>query len=179
MCRKLNGATLNRYCAHPSEWVEIEVIDLKKEVTMKKQFLSIALTTFFGLGTVAIAAPQQDQQAPAPTQQREHRPVDPNRQVQMLGKRLNLTTDQQNQILPILTDRQQQIAALKADSSLSPKDRHAKMRAIREDSDAKIRGLLNDNQKQAYDQMLQRERERMQQHREQRQNGAQSTGTTN
>jgi Spy/CpxP family protein refolding chaperone len=130
---------------------------------MKKQIVTLALTTFFGLGTLCVAAPQQDQQAPAPAQAREHRPADPNRQVKTLSKRLNLSADQQNQILPILTNRQQQIAALRADSSLSAQDRRAKMRTIRENSDAQIRGLLNDNQKQAYDQMLQQQREHMQQ----------------
>lgn len=134
---------------------------------MKKQVVTLALTTFFGLGTIgiAVAAPQQEQQAPAPAQAREHRPADPNRQVKMLSKRLNLTADQQSQILPIVTNRQQQIAALQADNSVSAQDRHAKMRAIRENSDAQIRGLLNDNQKQAYDQMLQQQRQRMQQRR--------------
>jgi hypothetical protein len=145
---------------------------------MKKQFVTLALTTFLGLGTVGLiaAAPQQDQQAPA--QAREHRPVDPNRQIKMLSKRLNLPADQQNQILPILSDRQQQIANLQADNSLSPQDRHAKMRAAREDSDAKIRSLLNDTQKQAYDQMLQRQHERMQQRGRQHENGAQSSAET-
>ncbi len=140
---------------------------------MKKQIVTLALTTFFGLGTigVAVAAPQ-DPQAPAPVQAREHRPVDPNRQVKMLSKRLNLTADQQNQVLPILGDQQQQIAGIQADNSLSQKDRHAKMRAVRQDSDAKIRALLNDNQKQAYDQMLQQRRERKQQ----RQKQVQGTG---
>ena len=140
---------------------------------MKKQIVTLALTTFFGLGTVgvAVAAPQQDQQAPAPAQAREHRPVDPNRQIKMLSKRLSLSSDQQNQILPILTNRQQQIAALRADSSLSAQDRRAKMHAIRENSDAQIRGLLNDTQKQAYDQMLQQQHERMQQHRGQASQG--------
>jgi periplasmic protein CpxP/Spy len=158
----------------PSEWVEIEKFGRQKEVTMKKQILSIALTTFFGLGTVGLAtAAPQDQQAPASTQQspEQHRRMDPNRQVQMLTKKLNLTDDQQNQILPILTDRQQQFAAVQADSSLAAKDRHAKMRAIREDSDAKIRAVLNDTQKQTYDQLLQQQRDRMRQHREQHQNG--------
>ncbi len=140
---------------------------------MKKQIITLALTTFFGLGVigVAVAAPQQDQQAPAPTQAREHRPVDPNRQVKMLSKRLNLSADQQNQLLPILTNREQQIAALRADNTLSAKDRHAKMREIRESSDAQIRALLNDNQKQAYDQMLQQHRERAQQRRGQASQG--------
>jgi Spy/CpxP family protein refolding chaperone len=131
---------------------------------MKKQFVTIALTTFLGLGTVAavVAAPQQDPQAPATVQGREHRQVDPNRQVKMWSKRLNLTADQQSQILPILTNRQQQIAGIQSDNSLSAQDRHAKIRAVREDSDAKIRALLNDSQKQAYDQMLQQQHDRMQ-----------------
>lgn len=135
---------------------------------MKKQIMTLALTTFFGLGTIGVAvAQQQEQTAPAPVQGQEHRPVDPQQQLRMLTKRLNLSADQQNQILPILTDREQQIAGLRADNSLSPKDRHAKMRAVREDSDTKIRALLNDNQKQAYDQMLQQRRDRMQQHQQQ------------
>ena len=148
---------------------------------MKKQFLSVVLTTFFGLGTmgIAAAASQQDQQTPAAVDRHEHRSVDPNHQVQMLSKHLNLTADQQNQILPILTDRQQQMAAIKADNSLSPKDCHAKMRAIRDDSETKIRAVLNDNQKQAYDQMLQQRRERMKEHREQRQNSAQTNPSGN
>jgi periplasmic protein CpxP/Spy len=139
---------------------------------MQNKLITLALTTFLGLGTVgaAVAAPQ-DQQAPAPPQAEHHRPADPNRQVKMLTKKLNLTADQQNQLLPILTDRQQQVAGILADNSLSPKDRHAKMRAVREDSDAKIRALLTDSQKQTYDQMLQQQRERMQQRREQKQSG--------
>ena len=144
---------------------------------MKKHIVTLALTTFFGLGTIgaAIAAPQQDAQAPAVAPQHEHRPVDPNRQVKMLTKRLSLNADQQNQLLPILSDRQQQIANIQADNSLSQQDRHAKMRGVREDSEGKIRALLNDNQKQAYDQMLQQQRDRMQQRREQRQNGSQAS----
>jgi Spy/CpxP family protein refolding chaperone len=135
---------------------------------MKKQIVTLALTTFFGLGTIGVAmAAPQDQQAPAPAQAREHRPADPNREVKMLGKRLNLTADQQNQILPILSNRQQQMATLRADSSLSAQDRHAKVRAIRETSDAQIRALLNDNQKQAYDQMLQQQRQHMEARRSQ------------
>lgn len=146
---------------------------------MKRQICTLALSTLFGLG-VAIAAPQaQDQTAPPQVQTQAppnagHQQFDPNRQLQMLTKRLKLTSDQQNQILPILTNRNQQIESLRSDSSLSPKDRHAKMRSIREDSDTQIKAVLNDSQKQAYDQMQQRMRERQQERREQNQN---STGS--
>lgn len=148
---------------------------------MKKQICSLALSAFFGL-SVAMAAPQaQDQQAqdqPAQNQstqnQSAHRQaMDPNRQLKRLTKRLNLTSDQQNQILPILTNRQQAMESIRSDSSVAPQDRHEKMRAVREDSDAKIRAVLTDSQKQTYDQMQQQMREREQQRREQRQNSGQ------
>lgn len=150
---------------------------------MKKQICSLALSTLFGLG-VAIAAPQtQDQTAPPQTApeagnaQGGHRQFNPNRQVHMLAKRLNLTPDQQNQILPILNSRREQMESLRSDTSLSREDRHAKMRSIREDSDAQIKAVLTDSQKQTFDAIEQHMRERAQQRREQRQNPAGTAGT--
>lgn len=138
---------------------------------MRKQIFSLALSSLFALG-VAVAAPQatepaQDQAAP---QQKgewagRHEAADPNKQVQRLTKKLNLTADQQNQILPILTERRQQMESIRNDSSLSAQDRRAKMHAAREDADAKIRAVLNDDQKKTYDQMQQQMRERHQEHR--------------
>jgi periplasmic protein CpxP/Spy len=140
---------------------------------MRKQIFSLALSSLFALG-VALAAPQatapaQDQAAP---QQKgewagRHQAVDPNKQVQHLTKKLNLTADQQNQILPILTERQQQMESIRNDSSLSPQDRRAKVRSAREDADTKIRAVLNDDQKKTYDQMQQQMHERRQEHRNQ------------
>ena len=146
---------------------------------MKRKVFNLALSALFGLG-VAIAAPQAQDTAATPqsSQPAERHQPDPNRQVRMLTKKLNLTADQQNQILPILTSRQEQMQNIRADASLSPQDRRAKMRAAREDSDTKIRGLLTDDQKKSYDQMQQQMRERMQQHREERQQSATpGTGT--
>ena len=142
---------------------------------MRRQICSLALSTFFGLG-VAMAAPQAQDPSAAPQTNQEHRDggnhrPDPNRQVQVLSKRLNLTDAQRDQILPILTNRQQQIEGVFSDSSLSPSDRHAKMRAIREDSDRQIRAVLTDAQKQTYDQMQQHMREREQQRRENQSSG--------
>lgn len=145
---------------------------------MRKQICSLAISTLFGVGA-ALAAPQANQPAPqaagqtAPAQNKSeggHRQFDPQHQLQMMTKRLNLTSDQQNQILPILSNRGQQMESLRSDSSLSAKDRHAKMRSIREDGDAQIRAVLTDSQKQTYDQMQQQMHEREQQRREERQN---------
>ena len=133
---------------------------------MKKQIFSAALSTLFGLG-VLVAAPQtQDQSNTDQRKESAHRHgADPQRQANILAKKLNLTADQKNQILPILTDRQQQMKSIHEDSSLSQADRRTKMRSVFEDSDAKIKAVLNDDQKQKYDQMQQERRERMQQHR--------------
>jgi periplasmic protein CpxP/Spy len=134
---------------------------------MKKQILSAALSTFFGLGILAAAPQAQDQSNTEQHKESAHRrEADPQSQVNRLAKRLNLTDEQKNQILPILTERQQQMKSIHEDTSLSQQDRWAKMRTIREDSDTKIKAVLNDDQKQKYDQMQQQRRERMQQHRQ-------------
>lgn len=138
---------------------------------MKKQFCSVALAAIFSMGAL-IAAPQNPEAAPPPANGHgQGRRLDPDRQLKMLSKRLNLTADQQQQILPVLTDRQQQFEKIRSDSSLAPNDRRDKMRSLHEDSEAKIKAVLNDDQKQKYDQMQQQMRERMQQRREQQQNG--------
>lgn len=143
---------------------------------MKKQIFSAALSTFFGLGVLVAAPRTQDQSNTEQHKESNHRrEADPQRQVNMLSKRLNLTEDQKTQILPILTDRQQQMKSIHEDTSLSQQDRRAKMRTLREDSDSKIKAVLNDDQKQKYDQMQQQRRERMQQHRQdQNENSSQS-----
>jgi periplasmic protein CpxP/Spy len=139
---------------------------------MRKQIFSLALSTVFGLG-VAMAAPQNS--APAPQSQDQsaapqaghwagRHEADPNKEVQHLTKKLNLTQDQQNQILPILTSQKQQMDSIRNDSSLSAQDRRAKFRAVREDSDNKVRAVLNDDQKKTYDQMQQANRERREAH---------------
>ena len=139
---------------------------------MKKQLFTFAASVILGAG-LALAAPQtQDQPAAPETNQASHghRQMDPQRQVKMLTKRLNLTADQQNQILPILTDRQEQIKSIMSDSSLSKQDRHAKMQTLRQDSDTKIKAVLTDSQKQTWDQMQQQRQERMQQWRKEHSN---------
>jgi len=83
-----------------------------------------------------------------------HRNFDPSQMASHLGKRLGLSSDQVAQITPILAGRQQQMQSLRADSSLAPQDRRTKARAIMQDTNGKIEALLNDTQKQQYEQML-------------------------
>ena len=136
---------------------------------MKKQLCTIGIGALLAMG-LAIGAPvaQDNSGQAAPEGTHGGRPrMDPSRQVKMLTKRLNLSDDQQKQVLSILTDRQQQFENIRNDSSLSQQDRRAKMQSLREESDTKIKAVLNDDQKQKYDQMQQQMRERMQQRREQ------------
>lgn len=133
---------------------------------MKKQLCLLTVSALVAIGA-AIGAPQDQPATPqaAGNGQGPHHQMDPERQVKMLTKKLNLTADQQTQIRSILTERQQQFESIRNDSSLAPKDRREKMRSLREDSETKIKGVLTDSQKQTYDQMQQQMRERMQQHR--------------
>jgi protein CpxP len=92
-----------------------------------------------------------------------------NRQLEMMTKQLNLTTDQQTQIKAIQDDSRKQMMALRDDSSLSQGDRQSKMMDIRKASQDKIRGVLTDEQKPKFDEMQAKMRERMQ---ERQQGGA-------
>ena len=125
---------------------------------MRKPIACFALFTCLGLA--AYATPQEGAPAASvPAQSQGPRQFDPNRQVRVMAKKLNLSANQQQQLLPILADRDQQMGAIRNDSSLSPKDRHTKMTAVREDSQNKIKALLTQDQKTAYDGMLQQARE--------------------
>ncbi|HSU33844.1 MAG TPA: hypothetical protein VLJ11_21635 [Bryobacteraceae bacterium] len=147
---------------------------------MKKQIFTLALSGILGIG-IAMAAPAPQGQSDSSHAHRGMggRQMDPDREVQRLGKLLNLTDDQKNQIKPILADRQQQMQSLMQDSSLQPKERHEKMRSIMEDSNTKVKAVLNDDQKAKFDQMQQQMRERMQQRRQEHQQNGESGGNAN
>jgi periplasmic protein CpxP/Spy len=115
-------------------------------------------------GVALAQAPDQNQpssaaQATQTNNMREHKAPNPDRMAKHLGKKLNLSTDQVAQIKPVLEDRTQQIQALRADTSLSQQDRRNKAHEIMQDSNSKIEAVLNDTQKQQFEQMLQERRE--------------------
>ena len=125
---------------------------------MKKHLASLALCAALGAG-MALAAPLPQETPTTPATGANGQRFDPSQQLKRLTKRLNLTPDQQNQLLPILTDRQQQMSALHGDTSLSGQERRAKARTLREDFDSKIKAVLNDSQKQQYEQLRQHRRQ--------------------
>jgi Spy/CpxP family protein refolding chaperone len=83
------------------------------------------------------------------------------RQLEMLTKRLSLTTDQQAQVKAILDDSQKQMETLRNDTTTSREEKRPKMMQIRKGSEDKIRGTLTDDQKTKYDALLAEMRDRM------------------
>ncbi len=102
----------------------------------------------------------QDQSAPpavlsqAPAASPGHVP-NPRHQAKRMAKELGLTPDQVSKIEPILADRDQQVLSVRSDSTLAPKDMKKRVHGIRRDSDSKIEAILNDSQKQQYEQIKQ------------------------
>jgi len=82
-------------------------------------------------------------------------------QLEMLTKRLDLTTDQQAQVKTIEEDTGKQMMALRNDTSISQDDKRAKMMDLRKASSDKIRAILTDDQKTKYDALQAEMKERM------------------
>jgi periplasmic protein CpxP/Spy len=101
--------------------------------------------------------------APQTSPAQPHKAPDPQRQTMRIAKKLGLTADQQAKIEPILADRDQQVQNLRANTNLDPKERRAQLHGVVRDSDSKIEALLNDTQKQQYEQLKQDRRAKKQQ----------------
>jgi Spy/CpxP family protein refolding chaperone len=131
---------------------------------MRSFFPSLALGTVLLVGLSGNVLLAQDQsalpatsaQSPAASsgQQPVHVP-NPRHQAKKMAKQLGLTADQESKIEPILADRDQQMQSVRSDTTLAPQDRRAKAHGIRQGSDSKIEAVLNDTQKQQYEQIKQ------------------------
>jgi Spy/CpxP family protein refolding chaperone len=138
--------------------------NIGKENNMRKPALALIASVAFGL-TSAVAVAQAQDAGPPPDAQHGQRHggmrFDPQQRVNMLAKRLKLSDDQKQKLLPIFTDEQTQMKSLRDDSSLSREDKMTKMKSIHEDTETKVNGLLNDDQKQQYTKMQEQMRQRM------------------
>jgi periplasmic protein CpxP/Spy len=116
--------------------------------------LSLAALTY----TVAPLAVAQDtgnnQEQAAPEHGRRH--FDPAKRAEMLGKQLNLNSDQQGKVLDILKSEQSQMESLHSDTSVSQEDRRSKMMDIHKTSNDQIRALLTPDQQKKFDEMQSR-----------------------
>ncbi len=125
---------------------------------MHTRTISMLLGAVLSTGVVLAQAPDQNQPSSTAQAERPHHASNPDRMAKHLGKKLGLSSDQVAQIKPVLEDRAQKMQALRADTSLSPQDRRAKAQDIMQDSKTRIEAVLNDSQKQQFEQMLQERR---------------------
>ncbi len=137
---------------------------------MNQRFYRLVLSGMLatGLALCTAAAFAQDSSAPPANDSAQgagggmgrRGQMSPDDQLAQMTKRYNLSADQQAQLKPILVDQQQKMMALRQDQSSSREDRMAKMQSIRTDSQAKIEAVLNDQQKQQFEQDQQRMQQR-------------------
>ena len=123
---------------------------------MKRKLLSTALGFILtGALTGAAAFAQQAQptlpensspNANAPFHHRGHHGPNPQKQAEMISKKLNLSSDQTAKLTPILTDRAQKTQALFQDQSLTQDQRRAQMKAIRENTQQQLATVLSPDQ---------------------------------
>lgn len=129
---------------------------------MRNTLCTLALAGLLTVGGGAAIA--QDNTA-APPQQGQgygHRGMmSPDEQLNHLTKALNLSSDQQAQIKPILENAHQQAMQLHQDQSLAQQDRFTKMQALHQDTNNKIEAVLNDTQKQKFEEMQAKRQEHM------------------
>ena|SRR5215469_14699344 len=124
---------------------------------MHKLKAVLLLGAALGLSAACLSA--QDQPAPAQSQGGGHHhkggggQVNTDKMLARMTQKLNLSADQQAKLKPILVERQQQIQALRADSSLTPDDRRAKGKQVMQATNTQINDILNDQQKQQWQQM--------------------------
>jgi hypothetical protein len=138
---------------------------------MRSLKVTIVLVTCFTAATMVAqqSAPTQNQNpdtslASTPTPQdtvpAQRHASSPDKQVKHLAKQLGLNRDQVAQIRPIIAERDQQIAQLRSNTMLAPRNRRARMMAIQQSSATKIEALLNDSQKQQFEQITAERRNR-------------------
>lgn len=116
--------------------------------------LTVALSGALTLGMTVVAVAQDTTDQPQ-TQMQGRRgrgqQQSPEQQLAKLTQELGLTSDQQQQILPMLQDQQQKMQALQLDGSLSMDDRRTQVQAIRKDTNTQIETALTDEQKQKFE----------------------------
>jgi periplasmic protein CpxP/Spy len=116
--------------------------------------LSLAALTYTVAPLAVAQETSNDQAQSAPEHGRRH--MDPEKRAEMLGKHLNLTSDQQGKVLDILKSEQSQMESLHSDTSLSQQDRRSKMMDIHKTSNDQIRALLTPDQQKKFDEMQNR-----------------------
>jgi len=75
----------------------------------------------------------------------------------VIGKQLNLTPEQEKQLMPILDADAPKIQAIKNNAALPPRQKMEKLQAIYAKSDAQVKEILNPQQYEQLQQLRQQE----------------------
>jgi protein CpxP len=127
---------------------------------MKRHLCSLALTGILATGALYAQEPTSPPHDGSMAQNSDQgggggrhggHGMDPDKMLDHMTKRYNLTSDQQNQIRPILQDQQQQMQSLRGDTSISREDKMAKVRSMHQASQQKIEAVLTDDQRKKFD----------------------------
>jgi hypothetical protein len=121
-------------------------IGIQGETIMKKYIarfanVALAIALLFGVGHAAYA-----QAAPGKAQK-----------LAVIAKQLNLTPQQEKQLMPILEAEAPKIEAIKNNTSLGPLQKAEQMKAIHEQSDPQVKAILNPQQYEQLQQIRQQE----------------------
>jgi len=84
-----------------------------------------------------------------------HGAMNADEHLQMLSQKLSLTDDQKAKIKPILEQHMKDRDAIMKDTSLTPDQKHAKMKASMDAAHAQMDPILNDKQKKQFAEMMQ------------------------
>jgi periplasmic protein CpxP/Spy len=86
----------------------------------------------------------------------------PERRLARLTQMLNLSQEQQDKLKPILQDEAKQMRAVHDDTSLTPEQRHSKMRELHQGTTTQINGILTPEQQTKWNEMREKMKERHQ-----------------
>jgi len=145
---------------------------------LKHSLIVITVAAFLYMVLPCAVAQQtgsSDQQPATSEHAHAHGHMDPAQRAAMLGKQLNLNSDQQSKVEDILKSEQSQIEGVHSDTSLSKEDRRSKMMDIHKSSSDQIRGLLDPEQQKKWDEMQAKHQQMQEHHHQQAPGGASSS----
>ncbi len=120
---------------------------------MKKHVFGLALGAILALTANLAMSQSGDAAPPPPPGGWHHGPGNPTEMAAHLAKRLNLSAEQQSQVAALLTTEQAQHQALEQNQTITHQQFLAQSKTLHEETHTKIEALLNETQKQEFEQM--------------------------
>ena len=137
-------------------------------IKRKRLWLFSLVVAMLPLGVVAGATMYQGGEDPGQMGRHGDRRgpmMSPDERLTSMTKNFGLTADQQSKIKPILENEQKKMQDLRNDANGDRQAMRGKMMQIHQDTGDQIRAILDDKQKDKFDQQERERRERMQNRR--------------